>query len=257
MKARYINLTLFLTLVIFIISLPLVFVDRYLSSSDSPWQLKAFNEDSLSSFYKNHYHILEDSALSFYLQDTTKPIVMILIDGWGVPYNESLLEKDFSIFENNASVFAIHKRAFNVTRLAENEELKNFFSNGLFISSGDSLNCNKEEFSPNVFFREKYCFANLSDFKMIEILDSLLSEEMWGKVAWTIHQTQKGDSVILHSTLQKLSKAAKDYPNIQFIIQGTHRPTLGSPEIRRKYLASWVPAIFINCILKLPMKKND
>ena len=243
---RRINLALFSVFVALLVSLPVIFVDRYLSRADSPWQLKMFNEDSLSSFYKKHYQILGDSALTQYLGDTEKPTVMVLIDGWGVPYDENTLIEDFASFDKHTSICAIHKRAFDITRWAEGEELRFEFQGGLYVSSGDSLKCQRSRNKPNNLFEKELCLADDKNSKMSVVLDSLLAEGKWQKIAWTAHQAREGNRIILHDMLRELSEIAKKYSNFQFIVQGTHRPTLGTPETRRLYLAPWVPAVFVN-----------
>ena len=250
MNNRHVNIILFSVFIAFIVSLPIICVDRYLSRPNSPWQLTPFNADSLSSFYKNSYRILSDTALANYLIDTTKTTVIILVDGWGVPYKEFPLVHDFSIFSDMSPIFAIHKRRINVTNIAEQEELRWGDTNGIFLYSGDSKECNKKKDNLKLFYSMQKCCANCSDLSIVDALDSLLTEGSWNKIAWTTRQTREGDRATLQQLLQKLAQLAKKYPDAQFIIQGTHRPTLGSPETRRKYLAPWVPAIFVNCTIK-------
>jgi hypothetical protein len=85
---------------------------------------------------------------------------------------------------------------------------------------------------------------------MTKILDSILTESIWREIAWTIHQTKFGDKKIKTQLFHNLNMIFQKYHQVQFIVQGTHRPILGDPNERDKYLKSWVPAVFVNASLK-------
>ena len=110
MKMRNINLALFSLFLAIIILLPIVCVDRYRSNPDVPWQLVPFDADSLSIAYKSQYQIIDHHALSTQLKNPSRTTAMILIDGWGVPYDKKMLEDDFGILQGASTTFAIHKR---------------------------------------------------------------------------------------------------------------------------------------------------
>lgn len=228
MNKRNINLLLFSLFLALLISVPILGLDKGISIragwSQGPWHLIPFGADSLSQHYKGKYRILDEKPLKTLLQDSTKPLVMILVDGWGVPYDESLLDADFQIFNGKGVTYTIHKRAFQTTSYAESIEYGNDFKEGYILDSEDSAGCTK--------------------------IDSLISERSWNRIAWTVRGTREGDRDKLHKLLKRLSELAGKHPDVQFIIQGTHRPILGTPETRRKYLAPWVPTVFINCDLK-------
>lgn len=250
MKNRNINLFLFSLFLTVIVSLPILCVDRYLPRTDAPWQLIPFGADSLSQKYRNQYSIFEQHALRIHVKDSTKSMVEVLVDGWGVPYDEKMLEQDFALFEENKSTFAVHKRLLGHTSHAENVEYRTGFAGGIFLMQGDSLTCSQRSDSTYWRFDYGFCCVNCSDAKMIAVVDSLLSDSAQVKLGWTVRSTREGDRETLHEVLRGLSDVANRHPNVQFIIQGTHRPILGTPETRRKYLAPWVPAVFINCALK-------
>ena len=246
MNKRLLNLALFSAVFVFIISLPIIFVDRYLPQSQHPWQLQPFNADSLSSFYKSNYKVIGDTALMSFCDDTVKTVVNILVDGWGVPYDEDMLVQDFSLFKENPIEYAIHKRTFGITAVAESDEYQKEFTDGVFLFGGDLRTCERKQRNLGRYFSSIYCHEKYEDVKMTSILDSLLAEGPWKRIAWTTFDTREGDREKLHLLLDRLSKLTKQYPQVQFIIQGTHRPILGTPETRRKYLAPWVPAVFVN-----------
>ena len=250
MKKRNINLILFSIFLAFLISLPILCVDRYLSHPDIPWQLAPFNADSLSHIYKEKYTQLGSDALILSIQDSSRPVVMVLVDGWGVPYDESLLDDDFAKFNKDKIVFSLHKRLLQRTTYAENVEYKQGFINGILLETGDSTTCAEKDREQGSHFKQTLCCINCDDIQALATLDSLTKDGSWKRIAWTTRETREGDRGKLHTMLQELSKMATKHPNIQFVIQGAHRPILGAPDTRRKYLAPWVPAVFVNCSLK-------
>ena len=255
MKMRIINLVLFSSLLASLISFPILCVDRYLSHPDYPWQLVPFGADSLSHSYKNQYQVLGPQALMTRLADSSKSTLMVLIDGWGVPYDETMLENDFAILRGPNTAVAMHKRLLGHTTHAENVEYRLGFSNGVLIAEGDSIACAKVEREQGAHFKQTICFEKYNDMQTIAMLDSLIADTTWNKIGWTVRSTREGDREKLHGLLRGLVNIAKKHPETQFIIQGTHRPILGAPETRRRYLAPWVPAAFINCELKESAEK--
>ena len=81
---------------------------------------------------------------------------------------------------------------------------------------------------------------------MIEHLDSMLSETQFNTIAWTTQDSRFGDENKLTSLLKNIAKLAEKHPTIQFIIQGTHRPILSTPEKRRENYPHWVPVVVLN-----------
>lgn len=250
MKMRNINLALFSLFLISLISIPILCVDRYLSHPDYPWQLVPFGADSLSQTYKNQYQILGPQALMTHLADSSKSTAMVLIDGWGVPYDEKKLKDDFEILQGPNTSFAMHKRLLGHTSHAENVEYRVGFSDGTLIADGDVATCAKVESEQGVHFKQTICCEDCNDMQTVAILDSLITDTTRNKIGWTVRSTREGDREELHGLLRRLVDIANKHPETQFIIQGTHRPILGTPETRRKYLAPWVPSAFINCKLE-------
>lgn len=257
MKHRNINLILFSVILVFLISIPFVSKNLFVTNQDAPWQFTPFNSgDSLSIIYKERYRILDQQALIHQIKDKASTTVSVMIDGWGVPYDERMLEQDFALFEENKSSFAIHKRLLGFTSHAENVEYRSEFAGGTFLMQGDSSTCLRRADSSYWEFERSFCCANCDDSKMIAVVDSLLSDSTQTKIGWTVRSTREGDREKLHEILRKLSDVVNQHPDVQFIIQGTHRPILGAPETRRMYNAKWVPAVFINCELKESSKNK-
>lgn len=243
---RNINLLLFSLFLVFFITLPPLFKDRFLSNAGRPWQLLPFGADSLSDFYKEHYAVIEKGPLFSLLADTTKPTIMVLVDGWGIPYKEDSLVANFSNFGDANTTFSIYERFKSITSLAESEEYGKNFTDGILLVNGDSANCSKKQQNYNKLFLEIRCFVNFSDKDIITKLNSLASIGEWKKIAWTSIETKEGDRAKLQGVLESLSYLITRHSDYQFIIQGTHLPTLGTPETRRKHLKPWVPAVIAN-----------
>ena len=226
MNKRNINLLLFSLFLALLVSVPILHLDEGRSIrggwNQGPWHLLPFGADSLSQHYKDCYQVLDEKPLASLLQDSTKPLVLILVDGWGVPYDESLLEADFQVIGGKHVSYAVHKRPFQTTSFAESIEYDSSFKDGMILDGEDSTGCAK--------------------------IDSLILGGSGSRIAWTARGPREGDRDKLHNLLRDISALAAKHPDVQFVVQGTHRPILGSPETRRKYLAPWVPAVFINCV---------
>lgn len=255
MRMRNINLILFAVALAFLIALPWVCGNMFLSHQDAPWQLLPFNSgDSLSTTYKERYQVLDAPALIRRVEDSARTTVSVMIDGWGVPYDEEMLAEDFALFDAKVAQFALHKRLLGHTAHAETVEMRTGFEDGLSVTSGDSAECAQSEARPRFGAKQTFCCLNCLDGEVAGSLDSLLADTTWKRVEWTARETSLGDREKLHSLLRQLAEIATRHPEVQFIIQGTHRPILGTPETRRKYNAHWVPAVFVNSKIK-PLKK--
>ena len=251
MKARNINLILFAVTLVILIAIPFVSGKLFKINQDAPWQFSPFNSgDSLSVAYKERYRVLDQYALLRQIEDSTRTTVSVMVDGWGVPYDEEILAEDFALFDEKTTQFALHKRLLGHTAHAETVEMRTGFEGGLSVTSGDSAKCAQLEAQPRFGTKQMFCCLNCTDKEVAGSLDSLLADTTWKRMEWTAHETSLGDREKLHPLLHQLAEIAARHPEVQFIIQGTHRPILGTPETRRKYNAHWVPAVFINCSLK-------
>ena len=87
------------------------------------------------------------------------------------------------------------------------------------------------------------------DSVMAAMLDSVLAAVAVDttspvkNVAWTTQDSRDGDRAKLHATLRLIAGVARKHPEARFIVQGTHRPILGDPKIRRESFAHWVPVV--------------
>ena len=221
MSFRRLNLILFCCVLLSIGIVSWLPESTFFSGFEKPWQLQPFaNEDSLSTAYKKEYRILNKVPVLWQLNDTTGTIAIILIDAWGVPLDESRMAAEFSIFKDLPHDFALHQRLANRTEHAENVEWK-----------GDFI---------------KVACDSCSDAKKIVVLDSLISQKAGERFALIAQESRYGDMNALHNVLSSVATIAKKHPECKFIVQGTHRPILGAPEVRRLHKSHWVPVVLLN-----------
>jgi len=246
-KIRHINLIVFLTLVVSSTSLMYILGIDFMSKQEKPWHLQpSVSEDSLSQTYREQYLILDKTRLLDTWRDSTQKMVVILIDAWGVPTEESSMQENFSHFTDIPHKFAIHQRLANRTKHAELVEFRNNDSTSIYIFGGDSLEYGRTDYIPTLGFNEIRFCQKCSDSTMAIILDSLINTQSHNLIAWTTQNAKTGEPEILQKTLSTIHDLAKKYSDTKFIIQGTHRPILGSSEMRRSHKSHWVPAVLLN-----------
>ena len=244
---RRINLIVFLTLVVASTSLMYILGIDFMGKQEKPWHLQpSVSEDSLSQTYREQYLILDKTRLLDTWRDSTQRTVVILIDAWGVPTEESLMQENFSHFTDIPHKFAIHQRLANRTKHAELVEFRNNNSTSIYIFGGDSLEYGRNDYIPTLGFNEIRFCQKCSDSTMAIILDSLISTHSHNLIAWTTQDAKTGEPEVLQKTLTTIRDLAKKHSDTKFIIQGTHRPLLGSPETRRSHKSHWVPAVLLN-----------
>jgi hypothetical protein len=214
---------------------------------EKPWHLQpAIHEDSLSLESKNLYKIFDKRRLYSHFKDTSRTQIMILVDSWGVPVEDSLLKEDFAIFADIPHIFALHQRLANRTKHAELTELRDNAPSNIFLFGGDSTEYDRKQYLQEIRFSRTFFCQHCSDSFMIAKMDSVMTQDSVAYVAWTTQSSRIGDRDSLHHSLRLVVEFAKRHPEASVIVQGTHRPTLGSPETRNRYKAHWVPAVILN-----------
>lgn len=193
-------------LALFVLFLILIVVSHFVNLMP-----KSVNPPDAPEVYKDDYIVLDQKRVSLQVLDTTRSVVMVVVDAWGVPFDQYILAEDFEIFKDVPHLFAIHKRLRNKTLHAESVEIKEDF---LKIDYDD--------------------------------LDSLLADSTYKRVATTIHPSKDGNRDSLHVELKKIAGLMAKFPEAIFIVLGAHRPILGTPETRKMYYAHWVPVVFGN-----------
>ena len=216
-KSQKINIVMFLAFIAFIIPISYIMGSDFMGKQEKPWHMQgAVHEDSLSQEYLSKYAILDKVPVALQVDRTKEKRVLILIDAWGVPFDEKKLAEEFAIFKDVPHKYAIHKRLKNVTKHAELVEFR-----------ADSLN--------SIFVIDK-----------LSGLNSLLENSGNKTIALTINDSKEGSEESLHKVLNEIAGLIKKYPDVQFIVQGAHRPILGTPETRHKHYAHWVPVVIGN-----------
>ena len=220
---------------------------QFIKMPEKPWHMQPFiDADELSAEYAGAYDLLDKGSLGSRFADSSRVFVSILVDAWGIPFDRDLLIKDFAVFKDLPHKEYLHRRLANRTRHAEFAELRTSDSSSFYIFGGDSLEYGRNLYIDSLGYTEHLFCQKCPDSTMFAFLNMVLHEGTAKRVALTTQDSRDGNRTKLHSTLQLIAEIARDYPKVQFIVQGTHRPILGDPKIRRESFAHWVPAVVIN-----------
>ena len=247
-KWKKINLVFFAIVIVSMASLVYVLGTMDFSSPfGKPWHLlPSIHEDSLSQKYLNEYKILNHVSLYKQIYDKSRTNVFILVDAWGVPVQESVLENEFAYFANVPHEFALHQRLGARNRHAERVEFRGGTERKIFLFGGDSLEYQRPALVEEIGFKKTLFSQNCGDNVMIAKIDSLIEKDSLEFIAWTTQSSRGVDKDSLHKSLKQIAELALRHPEIQFVVQGTHRPVLCSPEIRNAYKYHWVPVVVLN-----------
>lgn len=247
-KWQKVNLCFFAITIVLMTSLVYVLGTMNFSNPfGKPWHLQpSVHEDSLSQTYKNNYQILNHKSLFKQLYDSSRINLFILVDAWGVPIEESMLNDDFSLFAEIPHTYAIHQRMANRTKHAEKVELRNNLQNKIYLFGGDSLEYKRLDYIRELGYRNTLFCQHCTDSTMLFMIDSLLANESFQFLAWTTQSSRLGNRDSLQSSLRFIGNFAKRHPEVHIVVQGTHRPILGSAKTRNAYKSHWVPAMILN-----------
>ncbi len=247
-KLQKINIIVFI-IIVFVLAV-LAYLRGFFDFSSplgKPWHLQpSVHEDSLSQEYLERYRILDKKALRLQLYDSSRVNVFILVDAWGVPIDETLLESDFSLFRDIPHKFALHQRLANRTKHAERVEFRNAVSGNIYLFGGDSTEYDRPTYIKEIGFDNMVFCQKCNDSVMISKMDSVLVEASLKFVAWTSQSSRLGDRDSLQMSLRQIADFAKRHPGLRIIVQGTHRPVLGTPETRNAHKSHWVPVVILN-----------
>ncbi|WP_297945759.1 hypothetical protein [uncultured Fibrobacter sp.] len=228
---------------------------QFIRLPEKPWHMQpAIDADSLTEEYVSKYELLDSRKLIGRFADSTRVTVSILVDAWGVPFDEHLLAEDFSIFKDLPHKEFLHHRLANRTRHAEFAELRipgdsTRPHDGVYLFGGDSLEYGRNLYMDSLGYGVRLFCQKCPDSVMAATLDSVLAAVAGDttnpvkNIAWTTQNSRDGDRAKLHATLRLIAAVARRHPEARFIVQGTHRPILGDPKIRRESFAHWVPAV--------------
>ena len=265
-KIQKIGFGIFAVFVTFAVVFSYLINAQYIKPSYKPWHMQPFiDADSLTAEYVENFELQERGNLFMRFADPSRINVAILVDAWGVPFESQLLREDFATFNGLPQKEYLHQRLANRTRHAEFAELRinqctrdsadfndSAFYSGIYLFGGDSLEYGRNLYIDSLGYSGHIFCQKCADSVMAATLDSVLaavasdSTSPVKHVAWTTQDSRDGDRAKLHATLRHIAEVARKYPEVRFIIQGTHRPTLGDPKIRRESFTHWVPAVVLN-----------
>lgn len=257
-RLQRISLLAFSVFVVFAVALSYMMGATLFADQDRPWHMQPFTDaDSLTEEYTAKYEQLGRNQLLGTLTDSTRTTVAVLVDAWGVPFDENLLAENFAAFKDLPHKEYLHYRLANRTRHAEFAELRVLgdstrLRDDVYLFGGDSLEYGRNLYIDSLGYGQHVFCQKCTDSVMLGKLDSLLTldslftPEVVKVVALITQDSRGGDWAKLHATLRGIAEVARKHPGIRFIVQGTHRPILGDPKIRRESFAHWVPALVIN-----------
>lgn len=245
-NSQKINLALFASFCIVIMSFAYLFGTDFLGKQEKPWHMQNdIQADSLSALYRAQYKIMGPQKVAAQIKDAEKRLI-ILVDSWGVPFDENVLNSELSAFRDVSHTLALHYRLSNRTKHAEQVELRKDSSSAIYLFGGDTLEYGRHEYIPELGYQEMLLCNHCSDGMMVAKIDSLLGGGVYATIAWTSQDSRYGDVVKLRKLLGDMASLAEKYPDVQIVIIGAHRPILGSPERRREFYAHWVPVVILN-----------
>lgn len=247
-KWQVVNLVVFLVLILATSTMVYVLGKKDFSVPvEKPWHLlPSVHEDSLSQGYLDRYSILDKKALRLQVYDSSRTNVFVLVDAWGVSVEENLLAADFAYFADAPHTFALHPRLGARNIHAERVEFRDGPENKMYLFGGDSLEYNRPTLVKEIGYKKTLFCQNCGDGVMIAKIDSLLANDSLQLIAWTTQSSRGGDRDSLHRTLKMIADLALRHPDVHFVVQGSHRPVLCSPDIRNSYKFHWVPVVILN-----------
>lgn len=254
-RLQRISLLAFAVFVVLAVALSYMMGATLFANQDKPWHMQPFMDaDSLTADYTAEYELFEKKSLLGKFADSSRVTVAILVDAWGVPFDVNLLAEDFAVFKDLPHKELLHHRLANRTRHAEFAELRipgdsSRPHDGVYLFGGDSLEYGRNLYIDSLGYGMRLFCQKRPDSVMAVMLDSVLAAVAVDttspakNVAWTTQNSRDGDRAKLHATLRLIADVARRHPEARFIVQGTHRPILGDPKIRRESFAHWVPAV--------------
>lgn len=250
-----ISLAVFSVLFVFAVVFSYLINSQFIRMPEKPWHMQpAIDAESLTEKYVSKYEQFDSRKLIGQFADSSRVTVSILVDAWGVPFDESLLAEDFAIFKDVPHREFLHRRLANRTRHAEFAELRipgdsTRPHDGVYLFGGDSLEYGRNLYIDSLGYGMRLFCQKCPDSVMAATLDSVLAAvavdttSLVKNIAWTTQDSRDGDRAKLHATLRLIADVARRHPEARFIVQGTHRLILGDPKIRRESFSRWVPAV--------------
>ena len=140
------SLAVFSVLFVFSVIFSYLINSQFIKMPEKPWHMQpGIDADSLTEEYVSKYELLDRRKLIGQFADFSRVTVSILVDAWGVPFDENLLAEDFAVFKDLPHREFLHRRLANRTRHAEFAEFRHN-GGGLYLFGGDSL-----EYGRNIY----------------------------------------------------------------------------------------------------------
>lgn len=181
---------------------------------------KPIARDSLPESFKAKYFTTDSATITRGFLDSTKTNVLVLVESWGIPMDESRFAEQLQVFDGISKQVGAHHRMYSRTRTAEREDLiyqatrdsigrrdsvflpQVLRTKGVktqFIYGGDSLAQMRNKYIRNVGFDEVFYGASggsgaepRTDRESAALLDSLLNvqDSTLRFIAWTTLDTK-------------------------------------------------------------------
>lgn len=235
-------------------------------------------KNKLSNSFKQNFKWNESSMITMDYIDTSRTMVVVLVESWGIPIDTSVLKKELDVFKDLRTDYGVHHRMYSMTRTAEREDLvlsisekeekkdtifipqiykkKNHHST--FLVGADSMLYRRNKYVRNMGFTNVIFADSLPDSLIVMQIDSLLQDSSEIQfIAWTTRDTRfpmQGDSKKIELTyynrmfnsLNMIKKLALRHPSVRFVVQGDHEPLLCPKTFAEQFYRRWVPYIVLN-----------
>ena len=100
-KLQKISLYVFCAFVVLAVAISYLMGATLFVEQEKPWHMQPFTDaDSLTVEYTGKYELLDKKSLLSRFADSSQVTVAILVDAWGVPFDENLLAEDFAVFKD-------------------------------------------------------------------------------------------------------------------------------------------------------------
>lgn len=234
--------------------------------------------NKLSNSFKQNFKWNESSMITMNYIDTSRTMVVILVESWGIPIDTGILKKEFDVFKNLKTDYGVHHRMYSMTRTAEREDLvysilekeekkdtmfipqlyKEKNRRSTFLVGVDSMLYRRNKYVHNIGFTNVIFADSLPDSLIVRQIDSLLQDSSEIQfIAWTTRYT--GFPILgdpskveltyynrLFNSLIMIKELAIRHPGVLFVVQGDHEPLLCPKTFAEQFYRRWVPYIVLN-----------
>lgn len=224
------------------------FDENEILSHTKPWHMQ-MNErgDVLSELYQHQYKLMDHGRAVAQLGAFDGTTVLILVDAWGVPYEERVLDDELSAFEGIPHEKYLHRRLMSYTKFAEQAEFRTEIEDAVYFFNGDSSEYNRAKYVRDLGYGQIVFCQKCSVSMSLTKVDSLINVGSPLRiVSVSLQSTREMDLKKIKEVLSEIAELAKKNPGTRFVIQGSHRPILIPREKRELYYQYWVPLVVLN-----------